>query len=38
MNKIAIFVEGQTEQMFVVRLLKAVASRNQIFLNKEKGN
>jgi len=36
MNKLAIFVEGQTEQMFVTRLLKDVANRNQIFLSKEK--
>lgn len=36
MNKLAIFVEGQTEQMFVARLLKEVAGRNQIIINKEK--
>ncbi len=34
MRKLAIFVEGQTEQIFLVKLIQAVAGANRIAINK----
>ncbi len=34
MKKLAVFVEGQTEQLFVEKLLEEAAGRNQIYIEK----
>jgi hypothetical protein len=36
MNKLAIFVEGQTEQLFVEKLILEVAGENNVRIEKRK--
>jgi hypothetical protein len=36
MKKLAVFVEGQTEQLFIVRLIKEVAGENNVIIDEEK--
>ena len=36
MNKLAVFVEGQTEQLFVEKLLQAIAGEKSITIEKRK--